>query len=160
MIKNDINLVSYHLPLDRHPVLGNNAGLAKLMGLNNIKPFGVYHGIDIGFMGEVNPARDMESFCALLNGECVLCGKNEIRRVAVVSGGAHDMLGQAIAAGVDLFVTGSRDEYVLEQCREAGLNFIAMGHYNSEVFGIKALMEYIKKHYKVETEFIDIPNPF
>lgn len=160
LIKNDINLVSYHLPLDRHPVLGNNAGLAKLMGLKNIKPFGVYHGIDIGFMGEVNPARDMESFCALLNGECVICGRNEIRRVAVVSGGAHDMLGQAIDAGVDLFVTGSRDEYVLEQCREAGLNFIAMGHYNSEVFGIKALMEYIKKHYKVETEFIDIPNPF
>ena len=70
------------------------------------------------------------------------------------------MLEQAIAAGADLFVTGSRDEYVLAQCREAGINFIAMGHYNSETFGIKALMRYINRRYKVKTEFIDIPNPF
>lgn len=160
LIKNDINLVSYHLPLDRHPKLGNNAQLAALMGLKNLKPFGNYHGIDIGFTGEVKPAKDMEHFCALLNGECVFCGKDKIHKVAVVSGGAHDMLDQAIAAGADLFVTGSRDEYVLAQCREAGINFIAMGHYNSETFGIKALMRYINRHYKVKTEFIDIPNPF
>ena len=111
-------------------------------------------------MGEVKPARDIENFCALLNGECVVCGPEKVKKVAVVSGGAHDMLGQAIEAGADLFVTGSRDEYVLEQCREACINFIAMGHYNSEVYGIKALMEYIKKHYKVEVQFIDVPNPF
>ena len=74
LIKNDINLVSYHLPLDRHPKLGNNAQLAALMGLKNLKPFGNYHGIDIGFTGEVKPAKDMEHFCALLNGECVFCG--------------------------------------------------------------------------------------
>lgn len=160
LIKNDINLASYHLPLDRHPKLGNNAVLASKMGLKNIKPFGIYHGIDIGFMGDIKPAKDIEHFCALLNGECVLCGKDKISSAAVVSGGAHDMLGQAIEAGVDLFVTGSRDEYVLEQCREAGINFIAMGHYNSEKFGIQALMDYIAKNYKVETEFIDIPNPF
>lgn len=160
LIKNDINLASYHLPLDRHPKLGNNAQLAAKMGLKNIKPFGTYHGIDIGFVGEVKPARDIENFCALLNGECVVCGPEKVKKVAVVSGGAHDMLGQAIEAGADLFVTGSRDEYVLEQCREACINFIAMGHYNSEVYGIKALMEYIKKHYKVEVQFIDVPNPF
>lgn len=160
LIKNDINLASYHLPLDRHPVLGNNARLAQILNLTHVKPFGNYHGLDIGFKGSIKPAINIERICETLNGECLLFGKEEISSAAVVSGGAHDMLDQAIEAGVDLFVTGSRDEYIVEQCREAKINFIAMGHYNSEKLGILALMEYIRARFDVAVEFIDVPNPF
>lgn len=160
LIKNDINLAAYHLPLDKHPVLGNNAQLAKLMGLKNIKPFGNYHGLDIGFKGELKPAIHIEKLCAKLNGECLLFGREKVSSVAVVSGGAHNMTEQAVNAGVDLYVTGSRDEYVVEYCREAKINFIAMGHYNSERLGIQALMKYIASKFKVSCIFIDVPNPF
>ncbi|MDR0645955.1 MAG: Nif3-like dinuclear metal center hexameric protein [Elusimicrobiota bacterium] len=160
LIKNDINLAAYHLPLDFHPIVGNNTQIAKFIGLKNIVPFGNYRGKDIGFKGGFKRAADIETICKKLNGECLLFGNAKINRAAIVSGGAHDMLEQAADAGVDLFITGSRDEFVVEYCREAKINFIAMGHYNSEIFGVKALESYVKKRFKAQTKFIDIPNPF
>ena len=160
LIKNDLNLVAYHLPLDKHPVLGNNAGLAKLLGLKNLKPFGTYKGLKIGFKGTLTKAKSFESIFKILGGEGLNFGPKQIKTVAIVSGGAHDMLEEAIQEKADLYICGSRDEYVQELAREGKINFIAMGHYNSEKLGILALKKYIEKKYKVSTEFIDIKNPF
>ena len=160
LIKNDINLAAYHLPLDKHPVVGNNACLAKLLALQDIKPFGDYHGTKIGVSGTLPAPKSIKEIYEVLHGECLALGKDIVKNVAIVSGGAHDMFEQAIEEGADLYVTGSRDEYVVEHCREAEINFIAMGHYNSEKLGIQALMEYVNKNFKAQTKFIDVANPF
>lgn len=160
LIKNDLNLVAYHLPLDKHPVFGNNAGLAKMLGLKNLKPFGTYKGLKIGFKGNFAKPKSFESIFKILGGEGLNFGPKQIKTVAVVSGGAHDMLEEAISEKADLYICGSRDEYVQELAREGKINFIAMGHYNSEKLGILALKKYIDKKYKVSTEFVDIKNPF
>ena len=160
LIKNDLNLAAYHLPLDKHKVIGNNACLAKLLKLKNLKPFGSYHGQEIGFIGQTTKLCAMQSIHNLLKGEGLFFGPKEVKTVALVSGGAHDMLEQACLAKADLYITGSRDEFITEYCREAKINFIAMGHYNSEKLGIQALMQYISKKFKVQTKFIDIQNPF
>ena len=160
LIKNDLNLVAYHLPLDKHPTLGNNVGLAKLLGLKNLKPFGTYKGLKIGFKGNFAKTKSFDSILKALGGEGLNFGPKQIKTVAIVSGGAHDMLEEAIQEKADLYICGSRDEYVQELAREGKINFIAMGHYNSEKLGILALKKYIEKKYKVSTEFIDIKNPF
>ena len=160
LIKNNLNLVAYHLPLDKHPVLGNNAGLARMLGLKNLKPFGTYKGLKIGFKGSFTKPKSFESIFKMLGGEGLNFGPKLIKTVAIVSGGAHDMLEEAISEKADLYICGSRDEYVQELAREGKINFIAMGHYNSEKLGILALKKYIEKKYKVSTEFIDIKNPF
>lgn len=160
LIKRDINLAGYHLPLDKHKVIGNNACLAKMLKLKDLKPFGSYHGQEIGFIGQLPKVCAMEQIHNVLEGEALFFGPSKIKTVAIVSGGAHEMLEEAISAKADLYITGSRDEYITEYCREAKINFIAMGHYNSERFGVQALMNYVSKRFKVKTKFIDIQNPF
>ena len=160
LVKKDINLAGYHLPLDKHKDIGNNACLAKLLKLKDLKPFGTYHGQEIGFIGKTTKICDIEKIHKLLQGEALFCGPKKIKTIAIVSGGAHDMLEEAVLAKADLYITGSRDEYITEYCREAKINFIAMGHYNSERLGVQALMNYVSKKFKVQTKFIDIKNPF
>lgn len=160
LVKREMNLAAYHLPLDKHKVIGNNAGLAKLLNLKNLKPFGTYHGQEIGFIGKTTKICDIKKIHNLLKGEALFFGPSKIKTIAIVSGGAHDMLEEAVAAKADLYITGSRDEYITEYCREAKINFITMGHYNSEKLGVQALMNYVSKKFKVQTKFIDIKNPF
>lgn len=160
LTKRDINLAAYHLPLDKHKVIGNNACLAKLLNLKDLKPFGTYHGQEIGFIGKTTKLKDIKKIHNLLRGEALFFGPKEIKTVALVSGGAQDMLEEAVLAKADLYITGSREEWITEYCREAKINFIAMGHYNSERLGIQALMNYVSKKFKVQTKFIDITNPF
>lgn len=160
LLKNNINLAAYHLPLDMHPVIGNNAMLAKKLGLKNIKPFGEYHGKMIGLRGSFARPVSVRGLAKELGGECISTPDAKAKTAAIVSGGAHRMLSQAERAGVDLYITGSRDEFVVEYCKEAKINFIAMGHYNSEKLGIMALKNYVSKKFRVAAEFVDIPNPF
>lgn len=164
LIKNDINLVAYHLPLDKHPVIGHNACLMKALLAERVQPFGEYHGIPIGFSGYV-PSLPLEKVVSTLEQFCgtkatvLNYGPANIEKVAIVSGGAYSLLPQAIEQKMDLYVTGVLDEPVQEWCREGKINCVALGHYNSEKAGILALMDLVAKHFKVETEFIDIQNP-
>ena len=160
LIKNNINLAGYHLPLDMHPVIGNNALLAKKLGLKNIKPFGEYQGKMIGFRGSFAKPLPVSALAKQLGGDFIAAGPAKAKNAAIIAGGAHKMIPQAENAGVDVYITGSRDEFVVEYCKEAKINFIAMGHYNSEKLGIIALKDYVSKKFKVAAEFIDIPNPF
>jgi dinuclear metal center YbgI/SA1388 family protein len=160
LLKHNINLVSYHLPLDRHPVVGNNAQLAKVVGLKKTVPFGKYCGIDIGVLGEFKEPKYVQNICLELGGESIFTGPEKTKKIAIVSGGAHNLVEQAAVAGADFYITGSRDEYVVEYCREAKMNFLSMGHYNLEKYGTQALMKYTADNFDADVKFIDISNPF
>ncbi len=164
LLQHNINLAAYHLPLDKHPVVGHNACLMRAVQARQLIPFGEYHGTPIGFCGEV----DARSLTELVNTWQTYCqtqarvlpfGPQTVRSLAVVSGGAHTLLPQAIRQRLDLYVTGVWDEPVQEWCREGHINCVALGHYNSEKPGVLALKDLVAKQFAVETEFIDIANP-
>ena len=163
LLKNNINLAAYHLPLDKHPVVGHNACLMRAINAQCIQPFGTYHGVELGFGGQVDQplnklVETLENFCQT-KAQVLAFGPEQIHRVAVVSGGAHSLLPQAIDQHFDLYVTGVLDEPVQEWCREGKINCVALGHYNSEKSGIMALKELVTKHFAdIETQFIDVPN--
>lgn len=163
LLEHNMNLLGYHLPLDLHPVVGHNACLIKACGVTGMEPFADYHGVKIGFKGETDAPLSqlvdtLEKTCGT-TANVLAYGPERIRRIGVVSGGGWSMLPQAIAEGLDLYVTGSIDEPVQEMCREGRINCVALGHYNSEKIGVWALMEVIKKQFQVTVEFIDVKNP-
>ena len=164
LLTHDIGLAAYHLPLDKHPQLGHNACLMRAVGGQNIRPFGNYHGVDIGFAGEI-PAqpltqvqKTLEDFCHT-RAQVLAYGSPEIRTVGIVSGGAYSLLPQAIEHKLDLYVTGILDEPAQEWCREGHINCLTLGHYRTEKCGVQALQERTAQQFKVETEFIEIDNP-
>lgn len=160
-----MSLCAWHLPLDMHPIVGNNARLLAMLGAKRLKPFGTYDGETIGFSGALpRPLEIGEVAAALalkLDAEplCFRFGKKKIRTVGAISGGAARMFDQAIAAGLDLYITGETAEPAQETAREAAANFIAAGHYNTEKPGVLALAGVLEKKFGVRTEFIDVPNP-
>jgi len=163
LIEHNICLYAVHLPLDQHPKLGNNAVLAELLGLENIEPFGAYHGRKIGYKGTfpkpvtIEEAVKKIDFMGRPPVGIFPFGKKEISSAAVMSGGAADSARDAIENGVDLFVTGESAHQVYHECMEAKLNMIAGGHYNTEVWGVRAVMRHCNAELGIETEFVDIP---
>lgn len=160
-----LSLCAWHLPLDAHPKVGNNARLLQMLGAKSLRPFGHYDGQHIGFRGNLPRPLSIGDIAAKLaiklDAEplCFRFGTEKIRTVGAVSGGAARMFDQAAEAGLDLFLTGETGEPVQEYAREARCNFIAAGHYNTEKPGVQALAEVLEKKFRVKTEFIDIPNP-
>lgn len=164
LLTHNIGLAAYHLPLDKHPELGHNACLMRAIGGQNVRPFGNYHGTDIGFAGEITPTtlpqiqKTLEDFCHT-RAQVLSYGTPEIKTVGIVSGGAYSLLPQAIEQKLDLYITGILDEPAQEWCREGHINCLALGHYRSEKCGVLALMQRTAQQFKVETEFIEIDNP-
>lgn len=164
LLRHDISLAAYHLPLDKHPVIGHNALLMKALNAQDIAPFAEYHGQQIGFWGKIAPAsltavtKKLERFCGA-RALTLPFGPKQIRTVGVVSGGGWSMAADAVDLGLDLFVTGSVDEPVHELCREGKINCMALGHYNSEKPGVLALMDVVRERFGVQTQFIDVANP-
>ncbi|MDR2478197.1 MAG: Nif3-like dinuclear metal center hexameric protein [Treponema sp.] len=163
LLDHNICLYAAHLPLDQHPQLGNNAVLAELLGLENIEPFGLYHGRKIGYRGTLSRALTIDeavkkiSFADRPPLGVYPFGKKENVSCAVVSGGAADEALQAIKEGIDLFVTGEAAHQVYHECLEGKLNMIAGGHYSTEVWGVRAVMRHCAEELHIDTEFIDIP---
>lgn len=164
LFQKQMSLLGYHLPLDKHPVIGHNALLLKTLQAQNVRPFALYHGQEIGFCGEITPAA-LEPLVHTLEGACgakalvLPFGPQTVRKVGVVSGGGWSMLGDAIDQKLDLFITGVLDEPVQELCREGHIHCVALGHYNSEKIGVLALMDLVRAQFAVEAEFIDVQNP-
>ncbi len=160
-----ITLAAWHLPLDKHPVIGNNAQILKFLGAGSLKPFGTYNDESIGFKGTFARPRPvsgvMKTLRDKLSSDIISAnfGPKKIRTAGVVSGGAARMFEQAIEAGLDLYITGEVSEFVQEMARENGANFIAAGHYNTEKAGVWALEKVLRAKFRVRTEFIDVPNP-
>lgn len=164
LLENNLSLIGYHLPLDAHPELGNNIIPARELGLENIAPFGLYHGKAIGFKGRISPQMPeafLEKTTAFYGKEPValLYGPEKIETVGIVSGGAWDLLPQAAMEGLDLFLTGTADEPVYHMAREWGIHFLAYGHHATERIGPRAVGEHLAEQFSVETRFFDSDNP-
>jgi dinuclear metal center YbgI/SA1388 family protein len=163
LLDHNLALYAVHLPLDQHPRLGNNAGLAELLGLENMEPFGLYHGRKIGYKGNFPEPLEIEAAVKKIGfmGRPPLgvypFGKEKSRTCAVVSGGAADEALEALEEGIDLFVTGEMSHQVYHQCLEGRLNMIAGGHYSTEVWGLRRVMEYGAVELHLDMEFIDVP---
>jgi dinuclear metal center YbgI/SA1388 family protein len=165
LIAGKIALAGYHLPLDRHPKLGNNALAAERLGLADRERWGEYGGIPIGYRGRLSEplaASELAERCERLFGRKVdLFGDPErpVAEVGVVSGAAASLFPAAIAAGFDAYITGEPSEWVVNLARESGTRFLAAGHYATEVLGIRALGDYVAERYGIAVEFVDVPNP-
>ncbi|MCL2442361.1 MAG: Nif3-like dinuclear metal center hexameric protein [Treponema sp.] len=163
LLSNNICLYAVHLPLDQHPEFGNNAVLAKLLGLENIEPFGPYHGRKIGYKGTfpkpvtIEDAVKKISFMNRPPAGVFPFGKKECLNAAIVSGGAPENARDAIIEGLDLFVTGESSHQIYHDCLEAKMNMIAGGHYCTEVWGLQAVKRHCASELGIDTEFLDIP---
>ncbi|HEY2767240.1 MAG TPA: Nif3-like dinuclear metal center hexameric protein [Solirubrobacteraceae bacterium] len=162
----DMSLLAYHLPLDAHPDVGNNALLARELGCIRPTQFALHGGEPIGCVAEfpddgVPIAELLARVEAATAREPLVFdgGPAVVRRVGIVTGGGADYLGDAIAAGADAFITGEPAERVMAQAREAGVHFIAAGHYATETFGVRCLGERLAQRMGVRHVFIDVPNP-
>ena len=160
-----MSLVAYHLPLDAHPELGNNAILLRRLGLHAPEPFAEHGGRLTGLIGHADPPTPLADLVGRVRREVGRdplvfdSGPDPVRRVAVVSGGAAGDLEAAVAARADVFLTGEPKENVMVDAAEAGIGFIAAGHYATEVFGVQALGDHLADHFGVEHRFVDVPNP-
>ena len=160
LFKHDIALAAYHLPLDAHPDVGNNALLAAALGAATHESFA-----DVGrgaTFAEPVPAAELFARVTAVTAREPLvfdAGPPEIRRVAIVSGGAASRLGQAVADGYDAFLTGEPKENVMADAREAGIHFIAAGHYATETLGVRRLGDLLAERFGIEHVWVDLPNP-
>lgn len=165
LMENGINLLAYHLPLDRHAEVGNNAVAARELGLEARESFAEYEGRPIGFWGRFPEPLSVEDLTSRLQD---FYGREPVRQghgpdpvetLGIISGGAQKELYAALALGLDAYVTGEISEWVMNVSREQGIHFFSCGHYATEVCGIKALGEFVSKNFDVEVEFYDVPNP-
>lgn len=159
LIENNITLLAYHLPLDKHPKVGNNAVAARMLGLKKTAEFA-----EIGLRGEVEEIGidDLVKKAEEIFGSSPLVfreGPETVRRLAVCSGSAPKKIGEAIELGLDAYLTGEVNEPVMNLAREGKINFIAAGHYATERLGIRALGDLIRNRFDIEVEFVDVPNP-
>ncbi len=158
---NNIALFAAHLPLDLHEVYGNNIQLARSLGLHRLRRFGDYHGVKIGYSGTLKtamtPMRVAAAIRARLQSACRVFafGKDRIRSVGIVSGGAGGLLNDAVKERMDCFLVGELDLAVYNAAKDHGMNLIVAGHYATETAGVRALMPLVGKTFGVETVFIN-----
>jgi dinuclear metal center YbgI/SA1388 family protein len=160
----DLALAAYHLPLDGHLEVGNNALLARAMGATDVEPFAVHRSTTIGvraLLDAITPAELVARVAAATDREplAFVAGPDPVRSVGIVSGAGADHLDEAIAAGLDAFVTGEPAERSMSRAQEAGIHFLAAGHYATETFGVRALGERLAEHFGIRHVFVDVPNP-
>jgi dinuclear metal center YbgI/SA1388 family protein len=165
LLAHNINLIAYHLPLDAHPELGNNAQLGLKLGLRAQGRFGEQ---DLGFMGERENRPGLENADDLaahvektLKRPVVLVAeaRRAVKKIAWCTGGAQGYFEAAIAAGADAFITGEISEPQAHYARESGVAFIACGHHASERYGAPAVASHVASQLGLAHEFIDIDNP-
>jgi dinuclear metal center YbgI/SA1388 family protein len=160
----DLALAAYHLPLDGHVEVGNNALLARAIGAADVEPFAAHGAATIGVrarLDDVSPAELVARVAAATTREPLAFtdGPDPVRSVGIVSGAGADRLDEAIAAGLDAFVTGEPTERSMSRAREAGVHFLAAGHYATETFGVRALGDRLAERFGLRHVFVDVPNP-
>jgi dinuclear metal center YbgI/SA1388 family protein len=160
LFASDLTLASYHLALDAHPEIGNNALLARQLGVEVTGPFA---GIGVG--GRLAAAEPVEVFVGRI-GELAgreplvfADGPDPVLRVAILSGGGSRFLGDAAAEGYDLYLTGEAAEPSMHIARESGITLVAAGHYATERLGIQALAARLAERFDLEWEFVELSNP-
>ena len=161
LIGHDIALYSAHLPLDLHPDVGNNALLARALGVIVRGEFGESYGVRIGVWGELDLTRAAvgERVAALCGGapRLLAFGPERVRRVGIVTGAGGSMIPQAAAAGLDTFITGEGAHHSFFDAEELGLNVFYAGHYATETLGVKALAERLHAEFDLPWTYLDHP---
>jgi dinuclear metal center YbgI/SA1388 family protein len=162
----DASLAAYHLPLDAHPEIGNNALLRDALGLEpDERPFGRAKGSDVGLIGRTGEPIGLDELRRRLTeavGHEPLvfdAGPDRISTVGIVTGSGGFALHEAGPMGLDALVTGEPSEPVMGEAREYAVHFLAGGHYATETFGIRQLGELVAERFAIEHQFIDVPNP-
>lgn len=162
LLAHDINLFAYHLPLDAHTELGNNALLGQRLGLTACGRFAEQ---ELGWLGELPQPLSFSAFARrveeVLERAPLEIGEPEklIRRVAWCTGGAQSYFHEAAALDIDCYLTGEASEFVTHLARESGIGYIAAGHHATERYGIAALGEHLANQFGIEHVHIDLPNP-
>jgi len=176
LMDHEINLFAYHLPLDVHPVLGNNAQLAKVMGWKPLmepkrgseRTFLGSSSVIDGLIWEGRPEASQKTLGQLARSISGRLGRDPlvigdlnkpIKRIAWCTGGAQGYINQAILMKVDAYISGEVSEQTFHAAQESGVAYIAAGHHATERYGIGALGEFVAQKYKLKHQFVDIPNP-
>lgn len=165
LLNNKIHLLAYHLPLDAHPTLGNNAQLAKLLDWQTDARSDAHDPNDLIWYGYIKDALTPATFAEQLNLKLArvplhIPGQSpKIHRIAWCTGAAQDYFEEAINAGIDAFITGEVSERIWHIAREYGVHFFAAGHHATERYGVQALGNHLAAEFGVKHSFIDIPNP-
>jgi dinuclear metal center YbgI/SA1388 family protein len=165
LVESEMALYVAHLPLDGHQTLGNAAGLAGLLDLDNRAPFGRMGGEYVGQRGRLVDGMELSALTDRLDAELDTGGQSvqtldfgpdTVEDVAIVTGSGVDWLDEAVDAGADVLVTGEGKQQAFHEAREAGINVVLAGHYATETFGVQALQERLDG-WGVETTFVDCP---
>lgn len=164
LLGNDISLLAYHLPLDLHAEVGNNVQLASQLDITVEGPLDPNNPKVVGLLGSLDEPMSARDFARrvqeVLGREPLLVeGAGMIRRIGWCTGGGQGYIDIAIAAGVDLYLTGEASEQTFHSARENGIAFIAAGHHATERYGVQALGDYLARRFAIEHLFIDCPNP-
>ncbi len=165
LLRNDVSLLAYHLPLDAHPEVGNNACLGRLLGLAQSEPMDPVAPDAVGNVAsfeEPRSAGQVVADLARITGRQPLhIGDPEqtVSRVAWCTGAAQSYIDQALAAGAELFITGEVSEPTVHTAREEGIQFVAAGHHATERFGVQALGEHLSGRFGIEHRYIEVDNP-
>jgi dinuclear metal center YbgI/SA1388 family protein len=159
--KNNLALYAAHLPLDLHGEYGNNIQLSRMLGLQNVRKFGKYHGLKIGYAGGFGGTTSLDDLALSLKKQLkTTCsvfrfGKARIRTLGIVSGGGGSMLKDAVQERLDCFMVGEIDLATHNAAKDQGMNLIVAGHYATETVGVKALMKLVGDVFGIEAVFID-----
>jgi dinuclear metal center YbgI/SA1388 family protein len=168
LIKNDINLFGYHLPLDGHLMIGNAVTLAQQIGLTNLTAFGMHKGTSTGIKGEFEKPLHFTDLKKLLAEKLQhsimhsnpLHASSQIKTIGIITGGANSQWQEAARLGLDAYLTGEMSEHDYHESRESGIHMFAGGHHATEKFGIQALMKLLQTEFpELECVFIDSENP-
>lgn len=169
LIKNDINLLSYHLPLDGHPEVGNASAIARRLEMNDLKPFGDHKGSPTGIKGKlINPISANELSAKLeqvLDHKIMMStynGNETVKTIGIITGGANSDWIQAMKDGLDCYITGEMSEHDWHEAKESNMHFLAGGHNATEQFGVQDLLKHLHEKYQslnLELFYIPSDNP-
>jgi len=165
LLNANLNLAAYHLPLDAHPTLGNNAQLAQHLGITVKKRFSAGGTRDLLWLGELPEALSAQQLSKQLEQQLqrppllINAGEQMIKTLAWCSGAAQGFIEQALELGADAYLSGEISEQTVHIAQECGIHYFAAGHHATERFGIEALGTHLAEQYSLEHQFIDIDNP-
>lgn len=165
LLQNNISLLAYHLPLDGHATLGNNAQLARLWGIEVEGRFGKGPEGGLGMYGPLDAPLSLDELAGNIGKSLrrealtISGGDHPIRRIGWCSGAAQGFIEQAAEQGLDAFISGEISEPTVHAARELGIHYISAGHHATERYGVKALGEHLSDYFSLENHYVDIPNP-
>ncbi len=161
----DVSLVAYHLPLDAHSVVGNNAQIAQKLGISDLRPLQKTKKTPIGNVGMLTTPTRITEFVNLCEQELdrqaihINTGAEYVQKIALCTGGAQHMIEDAVEQQADVYLTGEISEQTVHIARECGLHFIAAGHHATERYGAQALAAHLAEKFALEQQFFDEINP-